>query len=158
MSNSSSGERVRDISCAERYQSLKFCSIRSCSICRIFAAVDSSYHGSRIDQLRNTAARTSKVTSVATALPFWNSKPPTAGNKASASGTDCQCDSLSLSRDLILGLTRGRNRSSVEDFMELRASETVSEKVELRRNLPGPAGGFEDSSFNAVVAERLKGL
>lgn len=80
--------------------------------------------------------------SVTTALPFGNSRPPTAGSNANASGTDCQWDSLLLlSRDLEFASTRGRNRSSVDDLMELRASETVSEKVELRRNLATPGEG-----------------
>lgn len=109
-----------------------------------------AYQGSRTDQLRNTAAKTSRVTSVSTALPLWKNTPATAGTSASASGADCQCDSDSSSRNPVSApcATRGRNRSSVDERMELRASDTVSDRVELRR----------DRSASGVAAGRRRKL
>lgn len=49
-----------------------------------------SYHGNLTDQFKKMAAKTSKVTSVTTALPFLKKTPAIAGNKARPSGADCQ--------------------------------------------------------------------
>lgn len=99
----------------------------------------SAYQGNRTDQFRKMAAKTSKVTSVTMELPFWKKMPAMAGRRASPRGEECQCDSsrLSLSFD-----TRGRNRSSVEDRMELRASDIESDRVELRRSSPAEREGM----------------
>lgn len=71
-----------------------------------------------------------------TALPFWKKTPAIAGSKARPSGADCQFDSSCMSTSSRLD-TRGRNKSSVEDRMEFRASDTESDKVELRRKFDG---------------------
>lgn len=90
-----------------------------------------TYQGNRTDQLRNIAAKTSNVTSVTKELPSWKKMPAIAGNRASPSGAECQCDS---SVEIVAWsfATRGRNRSSVDERMELRASEIESER-EFRR-------------------------
>lgn len=95
-----------------------------------------SYHGSLTDQFRKIAAKTSNVISVVTALPFWKKTPAIAGSKASPRGADCQFDSSCMSTSSRLD-TRGRNKSSVEDRMEFRASDTESDKVEFRRKFAG---------------------
>ena len=89
------------------------------------------------------AAKISKVISVTTAPPFWKNTPAMAGSKASPSGADCQCDSSCMSTSFCLD-TRGSNRSSVEDRIELRASETETDNVELRR-------GFEKCAESSAV-------
>lgn len=49
----------------------------------------------------------------------------------------------------ILLLARGKNKSSVDDFIDRRVSVTVSENVELRRSLPGgEVDGAEPSRFD----------
>ena len=85
------------------------------------------------------AAKTSKVTSVTMELPFWKKMPAMAGRRASPRGDECQCDSSRLSLSFN---TRGRNRSSVEDRMELRASDIESDRVELRRSSPAEREGI----------------
>lgn len=106
-----------------------------------------TYHGSLTDQLRKMAARINKVISVTTAPPFWKNTPAMAGSKASPNGADCQCDSSCKSTSSPFD-ARGRNRSSVEDRIELRASDTESDNAELRRKLEK----FEDSSAANVAA------
>lgn len=75
--------------------------------------------------------------SVSTALPLWKNTPATAGTSASPSGADCQCDSSSssLSGTPVSApwATRGRNRASVDERIEWRASDTEPDSVELRR-------------------------
>ena len=91
-----------------------------------------AHHGRRTAQFRNTAANTSNVKSVTITLPLWKKSPPMAGNKASASGTECQCDdSVSVVTTGLLAL--GRSKSSVEDLRD-------SDKFELRRCLKGREG------------------
>lgn len=96
------------------------------------------------------AAKTNKVMSVTTAPPFLKNTPAIAGNKARPSGADCQCDSSCKSTSLVRLDTRGRNRSSVEDRIEFRASDTESDKVEFRRDTDVE---FK-SSANVVVTAR----
>lgn len=91
------------------------------------------YHGNRTDQFKKTAARIRRVTSVTTALPFWKKIPATAGNKARPKGAECQCDSSFVRFTSFLLAARGKSMSSVDDRIEFRASDTVSDKVELRR-------------------------
>lgn len=77
-----------------------------------------------------------------------NNKPPTAGNNASTKGAECRGEgSWSKSSD---PLALGKRMSSVEDRIELRASETESEKREGRRRF----GGVEVSE---KVAARPRG-
>ena len=91
-----------------------------------------AYQGSLTDQLRKTAAIPSKVRSVTTALPFLKSNPPRAGNKARASGAECQCeDSLLVSSPAFC--TLGRSKSSVDERMD------CSERLELRLGVWGSA-------------------
>lgn len=90
------------------------------------------YQGNRTDQLRNIAAKTSNVTSVTKELPSWKKMPAIAGSRASPRGAECQCDS-SAGIASWPSATRGRNKSSVDERMELRASESESERVEFRR-------------------------
>lgn len=53
----------------------------------------------------------------------------------------------------ILLLARGKNKSSVDDFIDRRVSVTVSENVELRRSLPGGEfDGAETSRFDLADA------
>lgn len=92
-----------------------------------------TYHGSLTDQFRKMAAITSKVTSVTTALPSLKKRPATAGNSAKPRGKDCQGDSSGVATRSLRAGTRGKKRSSVEERRERRASETVSDKMELRR-------------------------
>lgn len=95
-----------------------------------------AYHGNRTDQFNTIAARLNSVTSVTTAPPFWNNNPPTAGNKASTSGAECQCDVSSWSpTSEPLGL--GRIRLSVDEKMDCLASSNESENVELLLFLKG---------------------
>lgn len=109
-----------------------------------------AHHGNLTDQFRKTAARPSKDKSVTIALPLLKKSPPTAGSKANASGTECQCEgSWLVSKSGLVAF--GSNRSSVEDLMEFLALSTDSENVELRRCLKGFA-------ISAKVEARPKGL
>ena len=55
-----------------------------------------------------------------------------AGKKASASGTECQCeDSVFAARSGLLAL--GSKRSSVEDLSDCLVFSTESERLEPRR-------------------------
>lgn len=106
-----------------------------------------NYQGNRTDQFRNIAANTNSVTSVTVELPFWKKMPAIAGNNASPSGVECQCDS---SRGTSWFDTRGRNKSSVEDRIELRASDIESESVEFRRSSPST---WDERRFKGVIGD-----
>lgn len=93
----------------------------------------STHHGKRTDQLRKMAAKTNNVTSVTKTLPFWKKTPAIAGSSASANGAECQSDSSVATGSSLSLAIRGRKISSVEDLIELRASDSESENVELRR-------------------------
>lgn len=115
---------------AERYQSLYIVHIST-----LFGEIvgeGGPYQGNRTDQLRNIAAKTSIVTSVTNELPSWKKMPAIAGSRARPSGAECQCDSSVESVPWPFS-TRGRNKSSVDERIELRASESVSERVEFCR-------------------------
>lgn len=93
-----------------------------------------AHHGNLTAQFRKIAARISRVKSVTTTLPFLKRSPPMAGNKARASGTECQCDgSWLVTQSGLLAL--GSNRSSVEDFKDCLVLSIESDKLELRRSL-----------------------
>jgi hypothetical protein len=98
------------------------------------------------------AAMPSNVTSVITALPFLTSSPPTAGSKARTRGRECQWELSSCSPKSCSVVARGKRRSSVEERIDLRASENPSDRNEL---LLRSAGRL---SAAANVEARLSGL
>ncbi len=72
-----------------------------------------------------------------------------AGRRARPSGADCQCDSSSGESSSWYLAARGKKRSSVDERMVFRASDTESDKVELRRWGWGPGA-------SAMVAARVR--
>ena len=66
-----------------------------------------------------------------TALPFVNSSPPIAGNKARARGAECQWDGSLVALNPPFR-TRGSSKSSVEDLIDCLASSSDSVIKELR--------------------------
>jgi len=65
------------------------------------------------------------------ALPFWKKRPPTAGRRARPSGKECQCDDAACISSTFDA--RGKNKSSVDDLIERRESDKVSDIKELFR-------------------------
>lgn len=72
------------------------------------------------------------------ALPFWKKRPATAGRSAKPSGKECQCDDSACISSTVDA--RGRNKSSVDDFIERRDSDKVSDMKELLRLAEEDAG------------------
>lgn len=101
-----------------------------------------AHHGNRTDQFKKTAAMISIVTSVMNALPLRKNTPATAGSKARSKGAEFHNDSSLAESAFTLLLSwspsispdaLGKNKLPVEDRIELRVSDTVSDIVELRR-------------------------
>lgn len=91
------------------------------------------------------------------ALPSLMKSPPRAGKKASASGTECQCEGSWLGcRSALLAL--GSNKSSVDDLIDCLVLSTDSEKVELRLCRRGGEGSAKvDALPNCLflIGDRL---
>ncbi|TKW56949.1 hypothetical protein CTA1_8031 [Colletotrichum tanaceti] len=90
-----------------------------------------------MDQCRNTADKPSSMTSVTTALPFWKSKPPTAGRRAKARGIEAQFEISSV--DDVDGISPGLGLRK-----SLASLKLYSDKVELLL-LPSPVSANEFS-------------
>jgi hypothetical protein len=87
-----------------------------------------THQGNRTLQLRNTAASPSSRISDTTALPSWNTRPPSAGNSANARGRECHPEMASWASS-----GGGWSRDAESSWRVRRAEEREErESIEIR--------------------------